>query len=127
MNDTCRNISDVKQITSLRVRWAHKRAGGLTKGILQMPASRSPGEYRRDYPSGDPQASSRRWLITAFLIYATIVVGTLGLSLAFPDAMPDGKLVAGAHPQTVTKAARYEAVIANWNRYRAKDARAEAR
>ena len=34
MNDTCRNISDVKQITSLRVRWAHKRAGGLTKGIL---------------------------------------------------------------------------------------------
>jgi uncharacterized protein YbaA (DUF1428 family) len=92
-----------------------------------MPASRSPGEYRRDYPSGDPQASSRRWLITAFLVYATIVVGTLGLSLAFPDAMPDGKLVAGAHPQTVTKAARYEAVIANWNRYRSKDARAEAR
>jgi uncharacterized protein YbaA (DUF1428 family) len=65
-------------------------------------------------------------LITAFLIYATIVVGTLGLSLVFPDAMPDGKLVAGTHPQTVAKAARYEGVIANWNRYRAKDARAEA-
>ncbi len=92
-----------------------------------MPASRSPGEYSRDYPHRDPQAGSRRWLITAFLIYATIVVGTLVLSLAFPDAMPDGKLVASAHPQTVTKAARYEAVIANWNRYRAKDARAEAR
>ena len=92
-----------------------------------MPASRSPGEYPRDYPLGEPQAGSRRWLITAFLIYATIVVGTLGLSLAFPDAMPDGKLVVGAHPQAVTKPARYEAVIANWNRYRSNDARAEAR
>jgi hypothetical protein len=45
-----------------------------------MPASRSP----REYPSGDPQSASRRWLITAFVIYATIVVGTLGLSLMFP-------------------------------------------
>jgi len=29
--------------------------------------------------------------------------------------------------QTLTKPARYEAVIANWNRYRNKDARADAR
>jgi hypothetical protein len=90
-----------------------------------MPASRSPGEYSRDYPHRDPQAGSRRWLITAFLIYATIIVGTLGLSLMFPDAVPDAPQVGRAHAQT--KPARYEAVIANWNRSRTKDARAEAR
>jgi hypothetical protein len=90
-----------------------------------MPASRSPGEYSRDYPHRDPQAGSRRWLITAFLIYATIVVGTLGLSLMFPDAVPGAPQVGRAHAQT--KPARYEAVIANWNRSRTKDARAEAR
>lgn len=86
-----------------------------------MPTSRSPGEF----PPGEPKANSRRWLITAFLIYATIIVGTLVLSVMFPDAMTDGTRVAGVH-QTVTKPARYEAVIANWNRYRTKDARAEA-
>ena len=90
-----------------------------------MPASRSPGEYSRDYPHRDPQAGSRRWLITTFLIYATIIVGTLGLSLMFPDAVPDAPQVGRAHAQT--KPARYEAVIANWNRSRTKDARAEAR
>src|SRR6476659_3328222 len=58
-----------------------------------MPASRSPGEYSRDYQHRDPQAGSRRWLITAFLIYATIIVGTLGLSLMFPDAVPDAPQV----------------------------------
>jgi len=86
-----------------------------------MPASRSPHEY----PPADPQAGSRRWLITAFVIYATIIIGTLGLSLKFPDALPDAPQVARAHAQT--KPAKYEGVIANWNRYRAKDARAEAR
>ena len=85
-----------------------------------MPASRSP-----QYPSADPEAGSRRWLLTAFVIYATIVVGTLGLSLMFPDAVPDAPQVARAYAQT--KPAKYETVIANWNRYRAKDARAEAR
>ena len=117
-------MADVKQFTALRLRWAHN-AQGAEKGILQMPASRSPGEYQREYPPGDPQTGSRRWLITAFLIYATIVVGTLGLSLMFPDAMPDVPQVGRALAQT--KPARYEAVIANWSRYRTKDARAEAR
>lgn len=33
----------------------------------------------------------------------------------------------GTPLQTAAKAVRYEAVIANWNRYRTKDARADVR
>ena len=73
------------------------------------------------------QARTRRWLRTAFLIYGTMVVGLLGFFILFPDTRTHGTQGEGAPLQTAAKAVRYEAVIANWNRYRAKDARAEAR
>jgi hypothetical protein len=56
-----------------------------------------------------------------------IVVGLLGFFVVFPDTRTHGTQGEGAPLQTAAKAARYEAVIANWNRYRTKDARAEAR
>ena len=83
-----------------------------------MPESRSPGE---------PKAKSRNWLRTAFLIYGIMVVGLLGFFVVFPDMRTHGTQGEGAPIQTAAKAARYEAVIANWNRYRNKDARADAR
>ena len=84
-----------------------------------MSDSRSHSEHK---------AKSRRSrLTTAFLIYGTMVVGLLGFFIIFPDTRTHGTQGEGAPMQTVAKAARYEAVIANWNRYRTKDARAEAR
>jgi hypothetical protein len=73
------------------------------------------------------KAKSRRWLTTTFLIYGIMVVGLLGFFIVFPDTKTHGTQGEGTPMQTVAKAARYEAVIANWNRYRTKDARAEAR
>jgi hypothetical protein len=72
------------------------------------------------------QAKSRRWLRTAFLIYGMMVAGLLGFLVVFPDTTTHGTQGEGA-AQTAAKAVRYEAVIANWNRYRNKDARADAR
>ena len=83
-----------------------------------MPASRSHSEHK---------AKSRRLLTTAFLIYGTMVVGLLGFFIVFPDTKTQGTQGEGAPVQTAAKAVRYEAVIANWNRYRNKDARADAR
>ena len=76
---------------------------------------------------GDQKAKSRRLLATAFLIYGTMIVGLLGYFIVFPDTSPRGTQGEGAPLQTAAKAMRYETVIANWNRYRATDARAEAR
>jgi hypothetical protein len=56
-----------------------------------------------------------------------MVVGLLGFFVAFPDMKTQGTQGGGTPVQAAAKAIRYEAVIANWNRYRAKDARAEAR
>jgi hypothetical protein len=81
-----------------------------------MPESRSPAEHK---------AKSRHWLRTAFLIYGMMVAGLLGFLIIFPET--HGTQGEGAPIQTAARAARYETVIANWNRYRAKDARAEAR
>ena len=72
-------------------------------------------------------AKSRHWLRTAFLIYGMMVAGLLGFFIVFPDTKTHGTQGEGAPVQTVAKAARYQAVIANWNRYRNKDARADAR
>jgi hypothetical protein len=71
--------------------------------------------------------SPRRRLITSLLIYGTMVVGLLGYFAAFPDSMTPSQHTEATRTQTLTKPARYEAVIANWNRYRNKDARADAR
>ncbi len=76
---------------------------------------------------GEQQARSRHWLRMAFLIYGTMVAGLLGFFIVFPDTKTQGTQGQGAPVQTVAKAARYEAVIANWNQYRNKDARADAR
>jgi hypothetical protein len=83
-----------------------------------MPESRSNSEWK---------AKSRSGLTTAFLIYGIMVVGLLGYFIVFPDTRTHGTQGEGAPLQTIAKAARYEAVIANWHRYRNKDARAEAR
>jgi len=83
-----------------------------------MPESRAPAEYK---------AKSGHWLRTAFLIYGMMVAGLLGFFIVFPDTKTHGTQGEGAPVQTVAKAARYQAVIANWNRYRNKDARADAR
>ena len=83
-----------------------------------MPESRSRGEHK---------AKSRNWLRTAFLIYGMMVVGLLGFFVVFPDTSNRGTQGEGAPIQTAAKAVRYQAVIANWQRYRNKDARAEAR
>jgi hypothetical protein len=83
-----------------------------------MPESRSPSEQK---------SKSRRWLTTAFLIYGIIVVGLLGYFIVFPDMKTHGTQGEGAPIQSAAKAVRYEAVIANWNRFRNKDARADAR
>ena len=72
-------------------------------------------------------AKSRHWLRTAFLIYGIMVAGLLGFFIVFLDTTTRGTQGEGAPVQTVAKAARYQAVIANWNRYRNKDARADAR
>jgi hypothetical protein len=63
----------------------------------------------------------------AFLTYGIMVVCLLGFFILFPDTRTHGTQGEGAPLQTMAKAARYEAVIANWHRYRNKDSRAEAR
>ena len=83
-----------------------------------MPESRSNSERK---------AKSKRGLTTAFLIYGVMIGGLLGYFIVFPDTRGQGRPGEGTPLQTIAKAARYEAVIANWHRYRNKDARAEAR
>jgi hypothetical protein len=73
------------------------------------------------------RAKPRRWLITAFLIYGTMVGGVLGYFFIFPDFMANGTQAEAAQTHALVRPARYEAVIANWNRHRNKDARADAR
>ena len=73
------------------------------------------------------QAKPRRRLITALVIYGTIVGGLLGYFVIFPDSTSQGTQAEAAQTRALIKPARYEAVIANWNRYRNKDARADAR
>src|SRR5690349_7329883 len=82
---------------------------GADRWISQMPESRSHSEHK---------AKSRHRLRTAFLIYGIMVAGLLGFLIVFPDARTHGTQDEGV--QTAAKAARYQAVIANWNRYRNK-------
>lgn len=77
------------------------------------------------HSDSERRARSKRALRTAFLIYGIMVAGLLGFFIVFPDMKPRGTQGGGTPLQTAAKAVRYEAVIANWSRYRAKDARAE--
>ena len=77
-------------------------------------------------PQQKGQASKRRWLIIFFLCYGVIVAGILGY-FAVPDQISREAARETTGSVIATKPGRYEAVIANWNRYRGKEARAEAR
>lgn len=78
-------------------------------------------------PQHKRRANTRRWLITAFLIYGAMVAGLLGFLVIFPGAITHEAEIETTGAVVAAKPARFEAVIANWNRYRARDARAEAR
>jgi hypothetical protein len=78
-------------------------------------------------PQQKRRANTRRWLITAFLIYGVMIAGLLGYFAVFHDHVTHEAAVEATSTVAATKPGRYEAVIANWNRYRGKDARAEAR
>jgi len=78
-------------------------------------------------PRKERQANTRRWLLTAFLIYGTMVAGLLGFVAVFPEAITQETQAESGSAVAATKPPRFEAVIANWNRYRARDARADAR
>ena len=78
-------------------------------------------------PQQKHQATKRRWLITAFAIYGTMIAGILGYFAVFSTHTNGAGAVETTGAVTAAKPGRYEAVIANWNRYRGKDARADAR
>ena len=78
-------------------------------------------------PDSQPK---RRWVVTYLLIFGTICVGLLGYFMAFPDQATRNSQAEkhlGIDPvQSAKKQGRYEGVAANWNRYRAKNLRADA-
>jgi hypothetical protein len=78
----------------------------------------------------DSQPKPRRWPVTALLICGAICVALLGYFIAFPgeaSQKSQAETHLGLDPvQTAKKQGRYEGVIANWNRYRAKNLRADA-
>jgi hypothetical protein len=78
-------------------------------------------------PQQKRKANTRRWLMTAFLIYGTMIAGLLGFLVIFPGAITHDAETETTGAVAAAKPARFEAVIANWNRHRARDARAEAR
>ena len=71
-------------------------------------------------PQQKRRASTRRWLISSFLIYGMMVAGLLGYFAVFPDQLTHEASVEPSNAVTATKPGRYAAVIANWNRYRGK-------
>jgi Flp pilus assembly protein protease CpaA len=66
-------------------------------------------------------------LLTAFIIYCAMIAGLLAFVTIFPDSVTQDTQAESARAVTATKPARYEGVIANWNRYRARDALADVR
>ena len=83
------------------------------------------------FSTPDSQPKRRRWPIAVLLIYGAICVGLLGYFMAFPDEATQKSQAEkhmGVDPvYSAKKQGRYEGVIANWNRYRAKNLRADAR
>ena len=71
--------------------------------------------------------AKKRSLITAFLIYGVMIAGLLGYFTVFHNHVTHEAAVETTITLAATKPGRYEAVIANWNRYRGKDALADAR
>jgi hypothetical protein len=83
------------------------------------------------FSTPDSQRKRRPWWATALLLYGAVCVGLLGYFITFPDAATQksqAKMHLGVDPvQSAKKQGRYEGVIANWNRYRARNMRAEVR
>lgn len=78
-------------------------------------------------PGGRHQGS--RWAITCLLIYGAMCAGLLGYFVVFPDEATLKSQAAnrlGTVPP-VQKQGRYEGVISNWARYRARSRTAEVR
>ena len=75
------------------------------------PAERAPGQFATLADNGLPDLryDGRR---------------SSGIFVIFPNAANETQ---AENARTATKPMRYEGVIANWNRYRTKDARADAR
>lgn len=65
-------------------------------------------------------------MLTAFTIYSAMVAALLAYVTLFPDTAADETAAESARAVAATKPVRYEAVITNWNRYRARNARADA-
>ena len=79
----------------------------------------------------DSQQSRRRWPTIVLLAYGAVCVGLLGYFIAFPDEATQNsqaKTHLGIDPAyAAKKQGRYEGVIANWNKYRARNMTAEAK
>ena len=77
------------------------------------------------------QHSRSRWVVAVLLVYGAMCVGLLGYFTVFPDeATQSSQAQKRQEPNPLHSAkrqGRYEGVIANWNRYRAKNLSAEAR
>ena len=77
------------------------------------------------------QHSRIHWAAAALAVYGAMCVGLLGYFIAFPDKATQKaqieKRLAPDPAQFAKKQGRYEGVIANWDRYRARNLRAEAR
>lgn len=77
------------------------------------------------------QHSRSRWVVAVLLVYGAMCVGLLGYFTVFPDeATQRSQAQKRQEPNPLHSAkrqGRYEGVIANWNRYRAKNLSAEAR
>jgi hypothetical protein len=80
-----------------------------------MPTSRSKPASRN---------KRNRWVVTALIIYSVTCAGLLGYFLVFPDETTQKSQ---AEPSHLVKQGRYEGIIANWARYRARNLQADAR
>ena len=65
-----------------------------------------------------------RLAVTAFIVYSAICAGLLGYFLIFPD---EATQKSQAEPSHFVKQSRYEGVISNWARYRARNLTAEVK
>ena len=65
-----------------------------------------------------------RWAVTALIIYCALCAVLLGYFLVFPD---EATQKSQAEPSHLVTQGRYEGVIANWARYRARNLQADAR
>jgi hypothetical protein len=65
-----------------------------------------------------------RQAVTALIAYSAICAGLLGYFLVFPD---EATQKSQAEPSHFVQQGRYEGVITNWARYRARNLTAEAK